>query len=47
VGFADPDNGIGFGYVMNRMMANLSGDPRHRGLVAAVYDAIGVEPAFV
>jgi CubicO group peptidase (beta-lactamase class C family) len=47
VGFADPDNGIGFGYVMNRMMANLSGDPRTRGLVAAVYDAIGVEPAFV
>ncbi|HEX6423947.1 MAG TPA: serine hydrolase domain-containing protein [Acidimicrobiales bacterium] len=47
VGFADPEHGIGFGYVMNRMMTNLSGDPRSRGLVAAVYDAIGVEPAFV
>lgn len=46
VGFADPENGLGFGYVMNRMMTNLSGDPRSRGLVAAVYDAIGVEPAF-
>ena len=46
VGFADPENGLGFGYVMNRMVANLSGDPRSRGLVAAVYDAIGVEPAF-
>ncbi|HEX6569690.1 MAG TPA: serine hydrolase domain-containing protein [Acidimicrobiales bacterium] len=47
VGFADPDNGLGFGYVMNRMMTNLSGDPRSRGLVAAVYEAIGVEPVFV
>jgi CubicO group peptidase (beta-lactamase class C family) len=46
VGFADPANGLGFGYVMNRMMANLSGDPRSRGLVEAVYDAIGVTPDF-
>ena len=44
VGFADPDNGLGFGYVMNRMLANLSGDLRSQGLVRAVYDAIGVEP---
>jgi hypothetical protein len=28
-------------------MTNLSGDPRSRGLVAAVYDAIGADPAFV
>lgn len=47
VGFADPDNGLGFGYVMNRMMTNLSGDPRSRGLVAAVYEAIGAPTAFV
>jgi CubicO group peptidase (beta-lactamase class C family) len=47
VGFADPDNGIGFGYVMNRMMTNLSGDPRTRALVAAVYDAIGVPAVHV
>jgi CubicO group peptidase (beta-lactamase class C family) len=46
VGFADPENGLGFGYVMNRMMTNLSGDPRSRGLVAAAYEAIGVTPAF-
>ena len=46
VGFADPENGLGFGYVMNRMMTNLSGDPRSRGLVNAVYDAVGVKPAF-
>jgi CubicO group peptidase (beta-lactamase class C family) len=47
VGFADPENGIGFGYVMNRMLANLSGDPRSSGLVRATYEAIGVEPTFV
>jgi CubicO group peptidase (beta-lactamase class C family) len=46
VGFADPENGLGFGYVMNPKMTNLSGDPRTRGLVSAVYDAIGVAPAF-
>lgn len=47
VGFADPVNGIGFGYVMNRMMQSLTGDPRSAGLIRAVYDAIGVTPAFV
>ncbi|HEX6236659.1 MAG TPA: serine hydrolase domain-containing protein [Acidimicrobiales bacterium] len=47
VGFADPENGLAFGYVMNRMMANLAGDPRSRGLIAAAYDAMGVTPAFV
>jgi CubicO group peptidase (beta-lactamase class C family) len=46
VGFADPENGIGFGYVMNRMLTNLAGDPRSRGLVTAVYEAIGVTPVF-
>ena len=46
VGFADPENGLGFGYVMNRTMTNMSGDPRSRGLVASVYDAIGVTPVF-
>jgi len=47
LGFTDPEHGIGFGYVMNRMLQNLSGDPRTRGLVAAVYDAVGVTPTFV
>jgi CubicO group peptidase (beta-lactamase class C family) len=47
VGFADPEHGIGFGYVMNRTMTNLSGDPRSRGLVAAVHEALGTTPAFV
>jgi CubicO group peptidase (beta-lactamase class C family) len=45
VGFADPEHGIGFGYVMNRMMANLSGDPRSSGLATALYEAIGVAPS--
>ena len=41
LGFADPQNGFGFGYVMNKMQANLSGDPRTIGLTRAVYEAIG------
>jgi CubicO group peptidase (beta-lactamase class C family) len=45
--FADPVNGIGFAYVMNRMLQNLAGDPRTTGLVKAVYDAIGVETVHV
>lgn len=47
VGFADPDNGIAFGYVMAKMETNLSGDPRTRSLIRATYEAAGVEPAFV
>ena len=46
VGFADPDNHLAVGYVMNRMMQNLSGDPRTRGLIKASYDAIGAPVAF-
>ncbi|HEY8546508.1 MAG TPA: serine hydrolase domain-containing protein [Acidimicrobiales bacterium] len=44
--FADPENGVAFGYAMNRMLANLAGDPRTTALVRAVYDAIGVTPTF-
>ena len=40
VGFADPENQLAFGYVMNRMQQNLSGDPRTVGLVQAAYAAI-------
>ncbi len=47
VGFADPDNSLAVGYVMNRMMQNLSGDPRTRGLIKAAYDAVGAPIAFV
>ena len=47
VGFTDPEHGIGFGYVMNKMGMSLNGDPRSGGLIRAVYDAIGVEPTYV
>lgn len=36
LGMADADREIGFGYVMNKMQQNLSGDPRTLSLVAAV-----------
>jgi CubicO group peptidase (beta-lactamase class C family) len=41
LGFADPETGIGFGYVMNRMMQNLSGDQRTIGLINSCYEAVG------
>jgi CubicO group peptidase (beta-lactamase class C family) len=47
VGFTDPENGIGFGYVMNKMGMSLNGDPRSGGLIRAVYDAIGVTPTYI
>ena len=37
VGFADPDAGIGFGYVMNRMGPHILLDPRATALSDAVY----------
>jgi CubicO group peptidase (beta-lactamase class C family) len=47
VGFADPEAGLAGGYVMNRMMAGLAGDPRSRGLIDASYRAAGKPTAFV
>ena len=47
VGFTDPEHGIGFGYVMNKMVMGLNGDRRSGGLIKAVYDAIGVTPTYV
>jgi CubicO group peptidase (beta-lactamase class C family) len=40
-GFADPENQLAVGYVMNKMSMDLTGDSRSRGLVSAVYDSIG------
>jgi len=36
LGFGDPEHGVGFGYVMTRMSAGLSNDPRTRGLIEAL-----------
>jgi CubicO group peptidase (beta-lactamase class C family) len=41
VGFADPEQGIAVGYVMNRMLQNVAGDPRSQGLIEASYRAAG------
>lgn len=40
LGFADPDAGIGFGYVMNQMQLGVTGDPRAARLVEAVYASL-------
>ncbi len=39
--FADPDRRIGFGYVMNKMAAHLTMDPRAQTLADAVYASLG------
>jgi CubicO group peptidase (beta-lactamase class C family) len=39
-GWADPDTGLAFGYVMNRMELGLAGDLRSYNLVNACYDAL-------
>jgi CubicO group peptidase (beta-lactamase class C family) len=39
--FADPDAGLGFGYVMNQMQLGMTGDQRTQTLVAAMYSSLG------
>jgi CubicO group peptidase (beta-lactamase class C family) len=41
IGFADPDNRIGFAYVMNRMGPYILLDPRAIALIEATYKSIG------
>ena len=41
LGFAHPELGIGYGYVMNKMQGNLAGDPRTLGLIDAVKASLG------
>ncbi|WP_183507235.1 MULTISPECIES: serine hydrolase domain-containing protein [unclassified Mycolicibacterium] len=44
-GFADPDTGVGFGYVMNKLGFHLYSDPRELALRQAVFrDVLGVRP---
>ncbi len=40
LGFADPDAGIGFGYVMNQMSGGLGADPRWQPMIDAVYASL-------
>ena len=40
MGFADPEAGIGYGYVTSRMGTSLSGDPRDMALRAALDAAL-------
>ena len=45
LGIADPDTGIGFGYVMNRMGFHLWGDPRELAVRQALFrDVLGARP---
>ena len=41
LGYADPDAGIAYGYVTNRMGTALTGDPRDVALREALRSAIG------
>lgn len=43
-GFADPENAIGFGYVMNQMGTGLRDDPRKMALVEATYSCLASRP---
>ena len=45
LGFADPDAGLGYGYVTCRMGTTLTGDPRDVALRQALYAALGPSSA--
>lgn len=46
-GFADPENGLAVGYVMNKMaMEEFTGDSRSHGLIGTLYEAIRAAPKY-
>jgi CubicO group peptidase (beta-lactamase class C family) len=45
-GFADPENDLAVGYVMNQMQSGLLGDPRARRLIKACYASVGATPKY-
>jgi CubicO group peptidase (beta-lactamase class C family) len=45
-GFADPEAELAVGYVMNKMSDAVLVDPRARGIIEAVYGAIGAEAKY-
>jgi CubicO group peptidase (beta-lactamase class C family) len=46
-GFADPENGLAVGYVMNQMSTGMTVDPRSRPLIQACYEAVGATPKYL
>src|SRR3546814_20585480 len=44
MGFTDPEHGISFGYVMNRMALGLTGDPTPAALIPATHARTGLTP---
>jgi CubicO group peptidase (beta-lactamase class C family) len=46
-GFADPENNLAVGYVMNRMSTGMTVDPRSRPLIQACYEAVGAAPKYL
>jgi CubicO group peptidase (beta-lactamase class C family) len=43
IGYADPELGLGFGYVMNQMQQGMAGDVRGWSLIAAVNRSLGAD----
>ena len=46
VGFADPENRLAGGYVMNKMATGIAGDPRSAGLIRASYECAGARAKY-
>jgi CubicO group peptidase (beta-lactamase class C family) len=45
-GFADPENNLAVGYVMNQMATGMAGDPRSRRLIEACYTSVEATPKY-